>query len=171
MPFFVIGRVTLCMFRRTLGSHRFVMHFVGDSVGFRGRILMIRFVVFFVIVFLINVVIVFVITFVIGVLIGVQRFLQLFDLGGLDIRFRHGFDRLGAFLGLSLRLFVLGFRELLGEGGYIFLGKARAIRALRVARGFRFGSGRRNSVLLRGGVRRDLRFPAGGFRLRSFAMF
>ena len=52
------------------------MHFVGDGVGFRRRVLVLVFLIVFVISFLI--------VFVISFLIGVQRFLQLFQFGGLD---------------------------------------------------------------------------------------
>ena len=98
------------------------MHFVGDGVGFLRRVL----VIVFVIAFLITLVIVF--------LISVQRFLQLFEFGGLYKRFGHGFDGLGALFGIGLRFFVLGFGKLFGERGDIFLGEVRAIRSVRVRR-------------------------------------
>ncbi len=96
------------------------MHFVGDGVGFLRRVL----VILFVIAFLITLVIVF--------LISVQRFLQLFEFGGLHKRFGHGLDGLGALFRIGLRLFVLGFGKLFGERGDIFLGEVRAIWSLRV---------------------------------------
>ena len=110
----VLLRVTIRMFfltvpRRRLRSQRFVMHFVGKGVGFLGRVLLIVFVVI--------------------LLIGIQRFLQLFELGGLYKRLGHRFDRLRALFGIGLRFFVLGFGQLLGERGYIFLGKDRTIRS------------------------------------------
>ena len=101
---------------RRLRGQRFVMHFVGDGVGFRRRVL----VIVFLVVFVIGVLVAFSITFV----IGIQRFLQLLEFGGLYIRFGHGFDRLGPLFGIGLRFFVLGLGQLLGERGYIFVGKA-----------------------------------------------
>jgi hypothetical protein len=136
-----LSSVPFRVFGRSFRGQRFVVHFVGDGVGFLGRIHVVSFVVFFVIVFLIafliispiTFVIVTVITFVIRVLIGVQRFLQFLEFGGLDIRFGHRFDSFGALFGVSLRFLVLGFGKLFGERGYVFLGKARAIRGRRVS--------------------------------------
>ena len=102
--------------RRRLSGQRFVMHFVGDRVGFLGRVLMI----------------VFVIGLLVSVLIGVQRFLQLFELGRLDKWFSHRFDRLRTLFRISLRFFVLGLGQLFGERGYVFVGKAGAIGGMRV---------------------------------------
>jgi len=127
------------------------MHFIGDGVGFRRSIL--------VIVFLIRVLITFVITF----MITVQCFLQLFELGRLDKRFGNGFDRLGALLGVGLRFFVLGLRQLLGKRGYFLLGHVRdmrvryvrgtrfGIKPVEVARDFGFGVRRCGSILRRAG--------------------
>ena len=109
---------------RRLRGQRFVMHFVGEGVGFRRRVL----VIVFLVVFVIGVLVAFSITFV----IGVQRFLQLFQFGGLYVRFGHCFDRLGPLFGIGLRFFVLGLGKLFGERAYIFLGKAGAIRGMRV---------------------------------------
>ena len=128
------------VFGRSLRGQCLVMHFVGDGVGFLGRIHVVSFVVFFVISFLIipvitfmtGVLIVFVIISPITFVIGVQRFLQLFKFGGLDVRFGHRFNSFGALLGVSLRFLVLGFCKLFGERGYVFLGKAGAIRGRRV---------------------------------------
>lgn len=100
------------------------MHFVSDGVGFRRSVL----VIVLVFIFLIGVPIVFLITFV----IGVQRFLQLFEFGGLYIRFGHRFDRLGPLFGIGLRFFMLGLGKLFGERVYILIGKAGAIRCMRV---------------------------------------
>ena len=100
------------------------MHFVGDGVGFLRRVLVIVFLIVFLIIFLI--------AFLISFVIGVQRFLQLFEFGGLDKRFGHRFDRLGALFGIGLRFFVLGLGQLFGERGYFFLGEACAIRSMRV---------------------------------------
>jgi hypothetical protein len=128
--FAVFFRVTLCVsFFVTvpwwrLRGQRFVMHFVGKGVGFLGRV--------FVFVFLIVLVITFLIVFLITFLIGVQRFLQLFEFGGLYVRFGNRFDRLRALFGIGLRFFVLGFGKLLGERGYVFLGEACAVRGVRV---------------------------------------
>ena len=97
---------------RSLRGQRFFMHFVGDGVGFLRRVL--------------------VIVFVISFLIGVQRFLQLFEFGGLYKRFGHCFDRLGPLFSIGLRFFVLGFGKLFGKRGYIFLGEVCAIRSMRV---------------------------------------
>jgi len=95
---------------------RFVMHFVGDGVSFRRRVL----VIVFLVVFLLSVLIIFSFTF----LIGVQRFLQLFEFGGLYVRFGHGLNCFGPLFGIGLRFFVLGLGELFGKRAYIFLGKA-----------------------------------------------
>ena len=143
------------VFGRCLRSQGLFMHFLGDGVGFRGGVLVIRLVIFFAIVFLITFVVFFV----------VQRFLQLFELGGLHVRFRNRFDGLGTLFGIGLRFFVLGFGKLFRERVYVFLGKARTILGLRPARDFRFGRRRRNGVLLRGRVRLDLRFSKGNFVL------
>jgi len=74
--FFVLFQVFFPMSWRRLSGECLVMHFVGDGVGFFRRFL----------------VIVFAIIFAIAFLIGIQRFLQLFEFGGLDIRFGHRFD-------------------------------------------------------------------------------
>jgi hypothetical protein len=87
------------------------MHFVGEGVGFLSRGLVIIFVI------------VFLITFVISVLIGIQRFLQLFEFGGLYVRFGHGLNCFGPLFGIGLRFFVLGLGKLFGKRAYIFLGK------------------------------------------------
>ena len=92
---------------RPLRGQRFVMHFVGDGVSFRRRVL----VIVFVVVFVIGVLVAFSITFV----IGIQRFLQFFEFGGLYIRFGHSFDRFGPLFGIGLRFFVLGLGKLFGE--------------------------------------------------------
>jgi hypothetical protein len=104
---------------RRLCGHRFVMHFVRKGFGFRRRVLVIFFLV------------VFPITFVLSFLIGIQGFLQLFEFGGLNVRFGHRFDGLGALFSVGLRFFVLGLGQLFGEGVYVFLGKACAIRSVR----------------------------------------
>lgn len=88
------------------------MHFVGESVSFRRRVLVIVFLIA-------RFVIVFLITFV----IAVQRFLQLFEFGGLYIRFGHCFDCFRPLFGFGLRFFVLSLGELFGKRAYIFLGK------------------------------------------------
>src|SRR5580692_265230 len=102
--------------RRRFSGQRFVMHFIGERVGFLGRVL----------------VIVFVIGLLVSVLIGVQRFLQLFELGRLDKLFSDRFDRLRTLFRISLRFFVLGLGQLFGERGYVFVGKAGAIGGMRV---------------------------------------
>lgn len=109
---------------RRLRGQRLVMHFVGDGVSFRRRVL----VIVFLVVFVIGVLVAFSITFV----IGIQRFLQLFEFSGLYIRFGHRFDRFGPLFGIGLRFFMLGLGELFGKRVYIFLGKAGAIRGMRV---------------------------------------
>jgi hypothetical protein len=97
MFFSVLGRVffavALSMFGGSLGGHRLIMHFVGNSVRFRRRVL----------------VILFLFSFAISFLIGVQRVLQFFEFGGLNVRLGHRFDGLGALFGVGLRFFVLGF--------------------------------------------------------------
>jgi hypothetical protein len=100
------------------------MHFIGDGVGFLRRFL----VIFLVFVFLVGVLIVLLIVF----LIGVQRFLQLFEFGGLYVRFGHRLDRLGALFRIGLRFFMLGLRKLFGKRGDFFLGEVCAIRSVRV---------------------------------------
>src|SRR5580704_13835905 len=103
---------------RRLRGHRFVMHFVGDGFGFLRRVL----VVVFAIAFLIGVLII----LSISVLIAVQRFLQLFEFRGFHELFGHRFDGFGAVLCVSLRFFMLGLGQLLGERGYVFVGEACA---------------------------------------------
>jgi len=97
LPLRVRFYATFSMFRRRFRGQRFVMHFVGKGLGFLRRVLVI--------------------------LIGVQRFLQLFQFGGLYIRFSHGFDCLRPLFGIGLRFFVLGLGKLFGKRAYIFLGK------------------------------------------------
>ena len=80
------------------------MHFVGDGVGFLRGVLV----------------------------IGIQRFLQLFEFGGLYKGFGHRFHRLGPLFGIGLSFFVLGLGQLFGKRGYIFLREAGAIRSLRI---------------------------------------
>jgi hypothetical protein len=126
--FFVFCQVFCPMAWRRLRSHRFVMHFVGEGVGFRRRVL----VIVPVFVFLISVLIVFLIVFLIAFVIAVQRFLQFLQFGGFDKRFGHGFDRLGALFRIGLRFFVLGLGKLFGKRGYFFLGEVRAIRSMHV---------------------------------------
>jgi hypothetical protein len=126
MLFSVLGRVSFAvlwavltfvtMFGGRFRGHRFIMHFVGEGVGILCRFLMI----------------VVLISFAISFLISVQRFLQLFEFGGFDVRFGHRFDRLGPLFGIGLRFFVFGLGKLFGEGAYVFLGEARAIRGMRL---------------------------------------
>jgi hypothetical protein len=130
MSFFVLFQVFFPMSWRRLGGQCFFMHFIGDGLGFRYCFL----VIVLVIVSLIRVLIALLITFV----IGVQRFLQFFEFGGLDIRFGHGFDRFGALFGVSLRFFVLGLGQLFGERGYVLLGHVSDMR-VRDVRRTRFG--------------------------------
>jgi hypothetical protein len=78
---------------RRLRGQRFIMHFVGDGVGFLCRVLV----------------------------VGIQRLLQLFEFGGLYKGFGHCFDCFPPFFGTGLRFFVLGLGELFGKRGYIFL--------------------------------------------------
>lgn len=92
------------------------MHLVGEGVGFFRRI--------FAVVFVIR----FTISLVIRFVISVQRFLQLLKLGGLHKRFDDRFDGLGPRFRVGLRFFVLGFDQLLAEGGYLFFGKVRDMR-------------------------------------------
>ena len=144
------------------------MHFVGDGVGFLRRIL----VILFVIAFLITLVIVF--------LISVQRFLQLFEFGGLHKRFGHGLDGLGALFRIGLRFFMLGLGKLFGKRGYIFLGEVSAIRSMRVryhprtrfgievvevAGDFYFSVRQRGNIQLRAGDWFGFRFRCGSFML------
>jgi hypothetical protein len=89
---------------RSLGGQRFVMHFVGEGVGFLRGVLV----------------------------IGIQRFLQLFEFGGLYKGFGHRFNRLRPLFGIGLRFFVLGLGKLFGQRGYIFLREAGAIRSMRI---------------------------------------
>ena len=121
VPFAEFLRVTFRMFfltvpRTRLRGQRFVMHFVGQGVGFLGRIL----------------VIVFPLVFLIVLVIGIQRLLQLFEFGGLYVRFGHRFDRFRPLFGLGLRFFVLGLGQLFGERCDFFVRKTCAIRGVRV---------------------------------------
>jgi hypothetical protein len=140
------------------------MHFVGEGVGFLGRVVVIVFLVFFVI------------FFPIAFVIGIQGFLQLFHLRGFHKRFGHGFDGLGPVFGLGLGFLMLGFGKLLGEGGYLFLGKASAIGGMRVrdharpgfgiepvevTRDIFLGVGRRRGILRRASERIRLHFRNG----------
>jgi hypothetical protein len=104
---FVRFAVLLAKSGSAFGRQRFVVHFVGDGIGFFGRVFVI-------------------------VVIRVQRFLQLFEFRGLDKRFGHGFDGLGAFFGIGLGFFVFGFRQLFGERSYFFLGQRSSIRGMRI---------------------------------------
>src|ERR1700688_1262454 len=97
--------------RRRVRGQRFVMHFVGERVGFLRCVIVIVFVIGLLVSVLIR------------VLIGVQRFLQLFELGRLDKLFSDRFDRLRTLFGIGLRFFVLGLGQLFGERGYVFIGK------------------------------------------------
>ncbi len=102
--------VAVAVFRRSFRGQRFLVHFIGNGVGFfRGAlviVLVVRFVIFF----------------RVGFLIGVQRFLQLFKLSGLHKSFGHGFDGFGAGFGIGLRFFVLGFDQLLGKRVCLIVG-------------------------------------------------
>src|SRR5580700_619779 len=153
---------------RRLRGHRFVMHFVGDGFGFLRRVL----VVVFAIAFLIGVLIVFSISVLIilsiSVLVAVQRFLQLFELRGFHKLFGHRFDGFGAVLCVSLRFFMLGLGQLFCERVYVFVGKACAIRSMRVRdlrlACFGYRQGRCNR-LRRAGKRFAALFRSGSFML------
>jgi hypothetical protein len=163
--FFMLRQVIFPMSWRRLRGECFVMHFVRDGVCFRRRVL----VIVFLIVFPVGVLIAFVIRFVIRFVITVQRFLQLFEFGRLDIRFSHSFDSFGTLFGIGLRLFVLGLGKLLGERSYVFVGEACAIRSMRV-RDLRlacFGFRQRRSSR----SRRAGKSFAAPFRDRSFVLF
>ncbi len=117
--FFVAFQMSFAVFGRAFRSQRFFVHFIRDGVGFFRGALMIVFVICFVILFRVG--------FLIGVLIFVQGFLQLFQFRGLHERFGPGFDGFGPVLGVSLRFFVLGFDQLLGERVCLIVGKGRSI--------------------------------------------
>jgi hypothetical protein len=107
---FVRFAVLLAKSGSAFRRQRFVVHFVGDGIGFFGRVFVI----------------------VVVVVVRVQGFLQLFEFGRLDKRFGHGFDGLGAFFGIGLGFFVFGFRQLFGERSYFFLGQRSSIRGMRI---------------------------------------
>jgi hypothetical protein len=96
---FVSLSVRFAVFRGRLRCHGLVVHFVGDGVGFFGG-------------------------FLVLVLVGVQSFLQLLEFGRFNVRFGDRFDRFGALFRVGLRFFVLGFSQLLGERGNVFVGQA-----------------------------------------------
>jgi hypothetical protein len=133
--------VLVTVFGRRLGGQRFIMHFVGEGVGFFRRVFVI----------------------VLVILIGIQSFLQFFHFGWFHVRFGHGFDGFGALFGIGLGFFVLGFGELLGERGDVFVGKVRDMRVgdrcrtrlgierIKVACDFTFRVGRSVRILGRGG--------------------
>ena len=103
------------MFAGCIGGKRFIMHRVRDVFGL----------------------------FSIRHVIVVQSVLQILEFGGFDEGFRAFFLDLRKLIDFRLRLFMLGFGQLLGQRAYFIIGKSPAVMCnnVRSFRNFSFGLG------------------------------